>query len=870
MIRLLLLAWLLPQGSCLTKRTQTRSLKPFQLYENFHREGDLIVGGNLPLFRAVVKDPSFKEYSREQDHPDLKLVPKNYQYILALQFAIKEINEDRTLLPNVTLGSRIYTECNFASKTTEATLSLLSTRRQMVPNYKCESRDQLLSVIGSLDATTSRQMASILGSFKIPQLGYGSFNSDKEDETVSSSFCRIDPNQVLQYRGLVHLLLYFHWNWIGLLAPEESSGENFIQTLTPLLTQNDICVAFARRVIPETVTFLQHGRKWMKHVSDLFKSDVQVVIVFLDSNTLRNLLGPMSVMKKLNKISARKVWVLTAQWDFVTEGSQKQWKGLKSFHGALSFQIHSKEVPGFAQFLSELDPHQPQADAFLCRWWRVVFDCEFLGSGLIPSRSKRKCTGEEKLEDLPAFVFSVTMTGHSYSIYNAVYSVAHALHDTMRSPGTNRAVMGGVNRLPKLQPWQILAALRKTRFNNSAGDEVSFSEHGRRPAGFDILNWAFFPNDSCAVVEVGGLDPQAPPGEDFSINPDTIVWDSQEIPFARCVKRCPPGQSRRVPEEKPVCCYECNSCPEGTFSNQTDATQCTSCPEDQCPNKEGDQCLLKKINFLPYQETGGVLLASLALFLSLITLLMLATFIQQRDTPIVKANNRSLTYVLLVSLLLCFLCSFLFIGRPRRVTCLLRQTTFGIVFSVAISSVLAKTITVVLAFMATKPGNMARKLLARQPANSIVLICPLIQTAICVVWLATSPPFPNLDFHSIAGEIVVECNEGSVTMFYNVLSFLGFLALVSFMVAFLARKLPDSFNEAKFITFSMLVFCSVWISFVPTYLSTKGKFMVAVEIFSILASGAGLLACIFLPKCYIILLKPNLNSREHLRRKMGI
>ncbi|XP_078234369.1 vomeronasal type-2 receptor 26 [Pogona vitticeps] len=414
---------------------------------------------------------------------------------------------------------------------------------------------------------------------------------------------------------------------------------------------------------------------------------------------------------------------------------------------------------------------------------------------------------------------------------------------------------------------QLHSFLRNIQFNNSAGEEIIFDENGQLAAGYDIMNFVTFPNESSSEIQVGRMDPWASLGKRFTIDRNAIVWNhkfNQKMPSSICVESCHPGQSMFIQEGKEVCCYDCMKCPKGRISIHIDADLCEPCPVEWYPNKNQDSCIPKALCYLSYEEPLGSVLTCLALFLSMITAVVMGTFIQYRHTPMVKANNWSITCALLSSLLLCFLCSFFFIGQPGTLTCLLRQMVFGIVFCVSVACVLAKTLTVIVAFMATRPGLGMRRWVGKRLAGSVITVCSLIQAGICVVWLITSPPFPEFDMHSETDKILVQCNEGSDLMFYLVLGYMGLLAIISFTMAFFARKLPDTFNEAKLITFSMLMFCSVWVSFLPAYLSTKGKYMVAVEVFSILASSGGLLGCIFLPKCYVLILRPDLNNKKQI------
>jgi len=274
------------------------------------------------------------------------------------------------------------------------------------------------------------------------------------------------------------------------------------------------------------------------------------------------------------------------------------------------------------------------------------------------------------------------------------------------------------------------------------------------------------------------------------------------------------------------------------------------------------------VEFLSYEDPLGISLTTAALLGTSFCALVMVIFAHHRNTPIVRANNSELSFLLLVSLKLCFLCVLLFIGRPQLWTCQLRHAVFGISFVLCISTILVKTMVVIAVFKSSQPeGKSAIKWFGSAQQRGTVLALISTQVLICTVWLSTASPTPHKNSHYIRSKIVYECAIGSVAGFSLLMGYIGLLAAISFLLAFMARKLPDNFNEAKFITFSMLIFCAVWIAFIPAYVSSPGKYAVAVEIFAILASSLGLLVAIFAPKCYIIVLHPERNTKKAIMER---
>ncbi|XP_039537740.1 extracellular calcium-sensing receptor-like [Pimephales promelas] len=803
-------------------------------YPLLSKDGDIIIGALFSV-HGIESLPSFEFTQKPLLLSCSSVSLRDFRMAQTMIFAIEEINQSQSLLPNVSIGYKIYDTCGSRLSSMSATMALMNGPEFTAKN-RCNGQSPIHTIIGETESSATVILSRTTGPFKIPVISPSASCECLSNRKEYPSFFRTIASDYHQSRALAHIVKYFGWSWVGAVNSDNDYGNNGMSIFLNTAQEEGICVEYSVKF------YRTEPEKLQKVVDTIKKGTAKVIVAFLTSSEMYNLLEQLSIQ---NITDLQMIGV--EGW--ITAKSLIIPNSFRVLGGSLGFGVRKIDIGGLADYVVKA-------------FWETIFPCPHAEGNF--SQYALSCNKYQDLLALKNYNEDVPEQRYSSNVYKAVYAVAHSLHSLLKCKE-----QAGCEKGLTIEPHQVVEVLKNVNFTIKMGDRLWFDSTGAAVAQYEVVNWQKDSNGSVQFKPVGYYDVSLPPHQRFVLNTKNIIWAGGKLekPRSVCSESCPPGTRKATQKGRPVCCYDCIPCAEGEISNETDSNNCKQCQGEYWSNAQKNKCVLKAVEFLSFSEVMGIVLVFFSLFGVGLTVFMVILFYSKKDTPIVKANNSELSFLLLFSLILCFLCSLTFIGRPTEWSCMLRHTAFGITFVLCISCVLGKTIVVLMAFKATLPGSNVMKWFGPPQQRLSVLAFTLIQVLICVLWLTKSPPFPYKNLKYYHEKIVLECSLGSKIGFGAVLGYIGLLAVLCFILAFLARKLPDNFNEAKFITFSMLIFCTVWITFIPSYVSPPGKYTVAVEIFAILASSFGLLFCIFAPKCYIILCKPEQNTKQHLMGK---
>ncbi|KAL8176502.1 UNVERIFIED_CONTAM: hypothetical protein K2H54_035678 [Gekko kuhli] len=285
----------------------------------------------------------------------------------------------------------------------------------------------------------------------------------------------------------------------GLAQPKRASyirGMWMQKNVNPENGETD-CLNSERRVIPKNaqhyvvfsfaVSEINHNNRLLPNISlGYWFSNNLLNTIVSTGNTLellkRNQGNPTNYNCNSQKEIFAAIGALASENSIQMANMLTNYKIPQSLNGTLSFALHTNVVPGFDDFLDIISPSWLHD---IVHFWEVAFKCYFLTVSQ-PHPDVRICTGQEKLRSLPGTVFETRMSGESYSIYNAAYAVAHALHALHSSTGKQTARgHRGQKKAGNIQPWQVSLSSFLATSHSSIGFQRQFLKASFTHCGID-------------------------------------------------------------------------------------------------------------------------------------------------------------------------------------------------------------------------------------------------------------------------------------------------------------------------------------------------------------------------------------------------
>uniref|UniRef100_A0A8D3BB95 Metabotropic glutamate receptor 5 n=1 Tax=Scophthalmus maximus TaxID=52904 RepID=A0A8D3BB95_SCOMX len=809
-----------------------------------HIPGDIIIGA---LFSVHHQPPADKVHERK-----CGAVREQYgiQRVEAMMATLDRINNDPQILPNITLGCEIRDSCWHSAVALEQSIefirdSLVSSdeAEEWGATMKCadpsatpmRGKKPIVGLIGPGSSSVAIQVQNLLQLFNIPQIAYSATSMDLSDKSLFKYFMRVVPSDAQQARAMVDIVKRYSWSYVSAIHTEGNYGESGMEAFKDMAAKEGICIAHSGKI------WSNAGQQSFDRLLERLRAHLpkaRVVACFCEGMTVRNILMAMRRQGLVGEFLLIGSDGWADRYD-VTDGY------VKEAAGGITIKLQSADVKWFDEYYLKLRPENNHRNPWFTEFWQHRFHCRLKGHPQENIKFNRTCSKRETLRQQYA---QDTKMGF---VINAIYSMAYGLHNMQRAlcPG----YQGLCDAMRPIDGATLLDFLMKTNFTGVSGEGILFDENGDSPGRYEIMNFKKMGKDYYDYINVGSWDNRG-----LKIDDDEIWPNNDAIIKSVCSEPCDKGQIKVIRKGEVSCCWTCTPCKENEFVS--DEYTCRACELGSWPTDDLTGCDPIPVEFLRWGDPEPIAAVVFACLGLMFTFFVTAVFIRFRDTPVVKSSSRELCYIILAGICLGYLCTFSLISKPHVIHCYLQRLGIGLSPAMSYSALVTKTnrIARILAGSKKKICTKKPRFMSACAQLIIAFLLILLQLGIIVALFLMEPPAVIHDYPSIR-EVNLICYTTNVGVVAP-LGYNGLLILSCTFYAFKTRNVPANFNEAKYIAFTMYTTCIIWLAFVPIYFGSNYK--IITMCFSVSLSATVALCCMFVPKVYIILAKPERNVRS--------
>ncbi|CAG9539662.1 unnamed protein product [Cercopithifilaria johnstoni] len=814
--------------------------------------GDIIIGGVFPVHA--------KSDSPDQPCGDIAET-RGVHRVEAMLYALDVINSQREFLHGYKLGALILDSCSNPAYALNQSLDFV---RDMIGSvdlseYHCRDgsfpesrqmpRKNIAAVVGGSYSSVTVQIANLLRLFKIVQVSPASTNADLSDKTRFEYFARTVPSDNYQARAMIDIALHFNWTYVSLVYSAEEYGELGAEAFKKEARKMNICIATEERISTKKEALQESVNNLVKKLQPDKVVGARAVVLFVGTEYIPELMLQTFERMHLEQLPRRKkiIWLASEGWDRNNEAYTSGPRKLAA-KGAIVLMLASDRVPSFEKYFLSLNPGDDkfERNKWLRELWRHKFNCEFD----LPEQSRLN-----RCENYRQTMKNFNPDDKVQFVIDAVHAIAYGLqgmkeevcpNDTVSSSWISRyssvpRICDAMKHIDGEKFYQNY--LLQVKFQDVAGKRFRFSSDGDGPAHYTILNYQ--PENGRRRSEDSSRSDYVVVGrwseEHLDIDDEKMLWEYGEIPISQCSMPCPIGYRKQLIKI---------NCGEGWWPTD-DRKSCFNLAQSN----------LKYIRWSSWYSIVPTLFAIIGICSAIAVIVI---YSRNHDTPVVKASGRELSYIILVAMIMCYAMTFVLISRPTVLNCAIKRTGIGFSFSCLYAALLVKTNRIARIFS----HHSVQRPMCISPASQVFLTVFLagLQLFGSFIWLLIVPPGTK-HYYPTRDQVVLKCNIPDHHFLYS-LAYDAILIVLCTVYAIKTRKVPENFNETRFIGFTMYTTCVLWLSWTFFFFGTGSDFQIQTTslCMSISMSANVALACIFSPKIWIILFE----KHKSMHKKYGV